>query len=161
MDVGGRLGSANPSSTTSAKDVLGPVFVDASGGFAQVNVNDQGNTLATTYTLTHWTRDRGRGALFPVSWIIKRLTSDNAAAIGLNDRGLLRVGMKADINVLDYDKLRLRPPEIAYDLPAGGKRLLQRTDGIDATIVSGAVVYRHGEATGALPGRLIRGARAP
>jgi N-acyl-D-aspartate/D-glutamate deacylase len=117
------------------------------------------DATATTYTLTHWTRDRGRGSLFPVSWIIKRLTSDNAAAIGLGDRGLLRVGMKADINVLDYDKLRLRPPEIAYDLPAGGKRLLQRTDGIDATIVSGAVVYRHGEATGALPGRLVRGAR--
>jgi N-acyl-D-aspartate/D-glutamate deacylase len=117
------------------------------------------DSTATTYTLTHWTRDRGRGALFPVAWIIKRLTSDNAAAIGLNDRGLLRVGMKADINVLDYDKLRLRPPEIAYDLPAGGKRLLQRTDGIDATIVSGAIVYRHGEATGALPGRLVRGAR--
>jgi N-acyl-D-aspartate/D-glutamate deacylase len=117
------------------------------------------DATATTYTLTHWTRDRGRGSLFPVSWGIKRLTADNAAAIGLNDRGLLRVGMKADINILDYDNLRLRSPEIAYDLPAGGKRLLQRTDGIDATIVSGAVVYRHGEATGALPGRLIRGAR--
>jgi N-acyl-D-aspartate/D-glutamate deacylase len=117
------------------------------------------DATATTYTLTHWTRDRGRGSLFPVSWIVKRLTADNAAAIGLNDRGLLRAGMKADINILDYDNLRLRPPEIVYDLPAGGKRLLQRTEGIDATIVSGAVVYRHGEATGALPGRLIRGAR--
>ncbi len=117
------------------------------------------DATATTYTLTHWTRDRRRGSLFPVSWIIKRLTADNAAAIGLNDRGLLRAGMKADINILDYDNLRLRRPEIAYDLPAGGKRLLQRTDGIEATIVSGAVVYRHGEATGALPGRLIRGAR--
>jgi N-acyl-D-aspartate/D-glutamate deacylase len=117
------------------------------------------DATATTYTLTHWTRDRGRGSLFPVSWGIKRLTADNAAAIGLNDRGLLRAGMKADINILDYDNLRLRSPEIAYDLPAGGKRLLQRTDGIDATIVSGAVVYRHGEATGALPGRLVRGAR--
>ncbi len=117
------------------------------------------DATATIYTLTHWTRDRGRGSLFPVSWIIKRLAADNAAAIGLNDRGLLRAGMKADINILDYDNLRLRRPEIAYDLPAGGKRLLQRTDGIEATIVSGAVVYRHGEATGALPGRLIRGAR--
>jgi N-acyl-D-aspartate/D-glutamate deacylase len=117
------------------------------------------DATATTYTLTHWTRDRGRGSLFPVSWGIKRLTADNAAAIGLADRGLLRAGMKADINILDYDNLRLRSPEIAYDLPAGGKRLLQRTDGIDATIVSGAVVYRHGEATGALPGRLVRGAR--
>ena len=115
------------------------------------------DATSTTFTLTHWTRDRGRGALFPVSWIIKRLTADNAAAIGLADRGLLRTGMKADINILDYDNMRLRPPQIAYDLPAGGKRLLQRTEGIDATIVSGAIVYRHGEATDALPGRLIRG----
>ncbi|MEA2854678.1 MAG: hypothetical protein QOE02_4699 [Rhodospirillaceae bacterium] len=119
------------------------------------------DATATSYTLTHWTRDRGRGSLFPVSWGIKRLTADNAAAIGLNDRGLLRAGMKADINILDYDNMRLRSPEIVYDLPAGGKRLVQRTDGFDATIVSGAVVYRHGEATGALPGRLIRGTREP
>jgi N-acyl-D-aspartate/D-glutamate deacylase len=117
------------------------------------------DATSTSYLLTHWTRDRGRGSLFPVSWAIKRLAADNAAAIGLGDRGLLRAGMKADINILDYDNLRLRRPEIVYDLPAGGKRLLQRTDGFDATIVSGAVVYRHGEATGALPGRLIRGAR--
>ena len=117
------------------------------------------DATSTIYLLTHWTRDRARGALFPVSWAIKRLAADNAQAIGLGDRGLLRVGMKADINILDYDNLRLRRPEIVYDLPAGGKRLIQRTDGFDATIVSGAVVYRHGEATGALPGRLIRGAR--
>ena len=117
------------------------------------------DATSTSYLLTHWTRDRWRGSLFPVSWAIKRLAADNAAAIGLGDRGLLRVSMKADINILDYDNLRLRRPEIVYDLPAGGKRLLQRTDGFDATIVSGAVVYRHGEATGALPGRLIRGAR--
>lgn len=117
------------------------------------------DATATSYLLTHWTRDRGRGSLFPVSWAIKRLAADNAAAIGLDDRGLLRVGMKADINILDYNNMRLRRPEVVYDLPAGGKRLIQRTEGIDATIVSGAVVYRHGEATGALPGRLIRGAR--
>ena len=117
------------------------------------------DATATSYTLTHWTRDRRRGALFPVSWAIKRLSADNATEIGLCDRGLLKVGMKADINVLDYDNLRLRRPEVVYDLPAGGKRLIQRTDGFDATIVSGAVVYRHGEATGALPGRLMRGAR--
>src|SRR4029077_5996147 len=75
------------------------------------------DSTATSYTLTHWTRDRKRGALFPVSWGIKRLTADNAAAIGLNDRGLLRVGKKADINVLDYDNMRLRSPEIVYVLP--------------------------------------------
>jgi N-acyl-D-aspartate/D-glutamate deacylase len=118
------------------------------------------DATATSYTLTHWTRDRGRGALFPVAWGIKRLSADNAAEIGLNDRGLLRVGLKADINVLDYDNMQLRSPEIVYDLPAGGKRLVQRTDGFDATIVSGAVVYRQGEPTGALPGRLVRGPRS-
>ena len=117
------------------------------------------DATATSYTLTHWTRDRRRGSLLPVSWAIKRLTADNAAEIGLGDRGLLKVGLKADINVIDYDRMKLRRPEIVYDLPAGGKRLIQRTDGFDATIVSGAVVYRHGEATGALPGRLVRGAR--
>ena len=94
-----------------------------------------------------------------MAWAIKRLTHDNAAAIGLNDRGLLRIGMKADLNVIDYDRLVLGSPEIVYDLPAGGKRLVQRTDGFDATVVSGAVVYRNGEATGALPGRLVRGMR--
>ena len=116
------------------------------------------DATATSYTLTHWTRDRG-GSLFPVAWAIKRLAADNAAAIGLNDRGVLKVGMKADINILDYDNMQLRSPEVVYDLPAGGKRLVQRTDGFDATIVSGAVVYRHGEPTAALPGRLVRGAR--
>lgn len=118
------------------------------------------DATATSYTLTHWTRDRRRGALFPVAWAVKRLTRDNAAAIGLLDRGLLRVGKKADLNVIDYDRLMLQPPEVAYDLPAGGRRLLQRTDGIDATVVSGTVVYRNGEATGALPGRLVRGPQA-
>jgi N-acyl-D-aspartate/D-glutamate deacylase len=117
------------------------------------------DATATSYTLTHWTRDRDRGALFPVAWAIKRLSHDNAAAVGLNDRGLLREGMKADLNVIDYDRLALRTPEIVYDLPAGGKRLVQRTEGFDATVVSGAVVYRNGEATGALPGRLVRGMR--
>jgi N-acyl-D-aspartate/D-glutamate deacylase len=118
------------------------------------------DATATSYTLTHWTRDRavdrGRGTLFPVSFAIKRLTADNARAIGLTDRGLLEPGLKADLNILDYDNMKLRAPEIVYDLPAGGKRLIQRTDGFDATIVSGAVVYRDGEATGALPGRLVR-----
>ena len=117
------------------------------------------DATATSYTLTHWTRDRGCGELFPVAWAVKRLTHDNAAAIGLHDRGLLRAGMKADINVIDYDRLKLRTPEIVYDLPAGGKRLVQRTEGFDATIVSGQVVYRHGEQTDALPGRLLRGMR--
>jgi N-acyl-D-aspartate/D-glutamate deacylase len=118
------------------------------------------DATATSYTLTHWTRDRaidrGRGALFPVAWAIKRLSADNAHAIGLTDRGVLKPGLKADLNILDYDNMKLRAPEIVYDLPAGGKRLVQRTDGFNATIVSGAVVYRDGKPTGALPGRLVR-----
>ncbi len=117
------------------------------------------DATATSYTLTHWTRDRPRGGLFSVPFIVKRLTRDNAVAIGLHDRGLLQPGLKADIAILDYDRLALRSPEIVYDLPAGGKRLVQRTDGFVATIVSGEIVYRNGEATGALPGRLVRGAR--
>ena len=118
------------------------------------------DATATSYTLTHWTRERGRGELFPVAWAVKRLTRDNAAAVGLHDRGLLKPGMKADINIIDYDRLVLRGPEIVYDLPAGGKRLIQRTDGFDATIVSGTIVYRNGYATDTLPGRLVRGMQA-
>ena len=112
-----------------------------------------------TYMITHWTRDRTRGEKLPIEWVIKRITRDNAMAIGLTDRGLLAPGMKADINVIDHAKLRVHAPEVRYDLPAGGRRLVQVTDGYDATIVSGVPVYRNGEATGALPGRLVRGTR--
>ena len=115
---------------------------------------------AFTYMLTHWTRDRSRGETVPLEWAVKRLTRDNAEAIGLLDRGLLAVGKKADINVIDYDNLRICPPEVLYDLPAGGRRMVQRTKGYDATIVAGQVVYRNGAETGALPGRLVRGAQA-
>jgi N-acyl-D-aspartate/D-glutamate deacylase len=77
----------------------------------------------------------------------------------LYDRGVLAQGMKADINVIDFENLRLHRPHIVHDLPAGGKRFLQRADGIKATIVSGEIIYQDGEATGALPGKLIRGAQ--
>ena len=113
---------------------------------------------AMTYGLTHWTRDR-RGGRFPVEWMIRRLTRDNAHAIGLHDRGVLAPGMRADLNLIDHDRLRLGAPEIVYDLPAGGRRLMQRAEGFAATIVAGEVVRRDGIPTGALPGRLVRGAR--
>ena len=112
---------------------------------------------AISYLLTHWTRDRSRGDTVSLPWAIKRLTHDNAAMIGLHDRGLLKPGLKADINVIDYDRLQLQPPKVVYDLPSGGRRLIQKTDGYVATLVSGQTVYREGEATGALPGRLVRG----
>lgn len=113
----------------------------------------------TTYMLTHWTRDR-EGAQLELPWVIKAQTRDNALAMGLNDRGLLKPGYKADVNIIDMDTLNIHLPEMAYDLPADGKRLLQRADGYVATIVSGEVVYENGDATGALPGKLVRGPQA-
>jgi N-acyl-D-aspartate/D-glutamate deacylase len=112
-----------------------------------------------TSMLTHWTRDRTRGEKLPLEFVIKRQTRDTAALYGLCDRGLLAPGYKADVNVIDYEHLALRKPEMAYDLPGGARRLVQRADGYVATVVSGEVVLRDGEATGALPGRILRGAR--
>jgi N-acyl-D-aspartate/D-glutamate deacylase len=115
---------------------------------------------STTHMLSYWTRDRTRGPKLPLEFAVKRLTRDNAMALGLADRGLVAAGKKADINVIDYDRLQVKVPVMRYDLPAGGKRLVQRADGYTATLVNGAVTYRDGEATGALPGRLVRGAKA-
>jgi N-acyl-D-aspartate/D-glutamate deacylase len=108
-----------------------------------------------TYLMTHWGRDRSHGR-FEIEWLVKRQTQDTARAVGLTDRGLLRPGMKADVNVIDFDRLQLERPYMAFDLPAGGRRLLQKARGYSATIVSGATVYRDGQASGALPGRLVR-----
>ena len=112
---------------------------------------------AFSYMLIHWVRDRAVGERMSLPWAVRRMTRDNALALGLEDRGLLQPGYKADLNVIDYDKLTLHCPEPVYDLPAGGRRLIQRAEGYVATVVSGAPVYRDGEATGALPGRLLRG----
>ena len=112
---------------------------------------------AITYMLTHWTRDRTRGNKVKLPWAIKRLTYDNANAIGLKDRGIIKVGKKADLNIIDYQNLKINKPEVRYDLPAGGKRMVQRIDGYDATIVSGQVVARLGNPTDILPGKLVRG----
>lgn len=107
-----------------------------------------------TWLLAHWGREKQR---WSVPELVRRLTSDTAQAAGLRDRGVLAVGRKADINVIDWDRLGADAPYIVSDLPAGGKRLMQKVHGYDATIVAGAVTYRNGAATGALPGRLVRG----
>ena len=112
----------------------------------------------TTYFLSHWARDRNHGRM-PVGRVIERLTKNNARAVGLFDRGVVAEGMKADLNVIDFDHVRCEPPVMAYDLPAGGKRLTQRARGYCATVVAGQITYRDGEPTGALPGRLVRGGR--
>ena len=112
-----------------------------------------------TFMLTHWVRDRTRGPRVPVEFAVKRMTKDTADLYGLGDRGTLEVGRKADVNVIDLDGLRLLPPEMIHDLPAGGRRFMQRAEGYAATIVSGEVTVENDERTGAVPGRLIRGGR--
>ena len=111
-----------------------------------------------TYLLSHWGRDRAHGR-FDIATLVKRQTADTARAVGLGDRGVLAQGMKADLNVIDFDRLAIEQPVMAFDLPAGGKRLLQKARGYRHTIVSGIETYRDGEPTGALPGRLVRGAQ--
>jgi N-acyl-D-aspartate/D-glutamate deacylase len=113
-----------------------------------------------TTMVTHWTRDRTRGPKLPLEYVIAQQTRDTARTVGLHDRGLIAPGYRADLNVIDYENLTLHAPQVAYDLPAGGRRLVQRASGYVATIVAGEVTYRDGEPTGALPGRLLRGARA-
>jgi N-acyl-D-aspartate/D-glutamate deacylase len=111
-----------------------------------------------TYLLTHWTRDRTRGEHLPLPLVVRRQTLDTARALGLGDRGAIVPGLRADLNVVDLERLRLGPPQIAHDLPAGGKRLVQRVDGYRHTFVAGTETYADGEWTGATPGRLLRGA---
>jgi N-acyl-D-aspartate/D-glutamate deacylase len=112
-----------------------------------------------TFMLTHWVRDRRRGERLPLEFAVEAMTRRTARVAGLNDRGVLAPGYRADINVIDFENLQLGKPFIARDLPCGGRRLMQRAHGFKATIVGGEVVYRDGEATGALPGRLVRGTR--
>ncbi|OYX04666.1 MAG: amidohydrolase [Caulobacter vibrioides] len=113
-----------------------------------------------TSNLIQWTRDRTRGPRIPLETMIARQSRGTAQAVGLLDRGLIAPGYRADLNVIDYEDLRLEAPRVAYDLPAGGRRLTQRAHGYVATVVAGVVTQRDGEPTGALPGRLVRGAQA-
>lgn len=112
-----------------------------------------------TFLLTHWARDRHRGEKLSLEYVIRKQCHDTAALFGLTDRGTVEVGKKADLNVIDMAALTLHPARMAYDLPAGGRRLVQGASGYTATIVSGTVTRRNGVDTGARPGRLVRGAR--
>ena len=113
------------------------------------------------YLLTYWGRDRTRGERIDLPLLVKWQTADAAATVGLHDRGLIKPGYKADLNLLDFKNLRLEKPAIVRDLPAQGRRLAQEARGVVASIVSGVVTYEHGKPTGKLPGRLIRGAKHP
>jgi N-acyl-D-aspartate/D-glutamate deacylase len=107
--------------------------------------------------LTHWVRDRDRGETLPLEQVVHLQTRRTAELYGFFDRGLLAPGHLADVNVIDHDALTLEPPEMVYDLPASGKRLVQRARGYAATVKSGVVVREQDEATGERPGRLLRG----
>jgi N-acyl-D-aspartate/D-glutamate deacylase len=113
-----------------------------------------------TYLLSHWTRDRTRGERLSIPFVVAAQARKTALSVGLQDRGVIGAGYKADLNVIDYGRLQMHPPEVHYDLPMAGRRLLQRIDGYDATVVSGVVTQRGGKPTGRRPGRLVRGLQA-
>jgi N-acyl-D-aspartate/D-glutamate deacylase len=110
----------------------------------------------STFLLTSHVREKGTVS---IEQAVNMLSRQTALSVGLEDRGLIGLGYKADLNIIDLDALRLHVPRVRSDLPAGGKRLSQKADGYDATIVSGQVTYRNGRPTGALPGRLVRGSK--
>ncbi|MCR9104631.1 MAG: amidohydrolase family protein [Gammaproteobacteria bacterium] len=113
-----------------------------------------------SYLLTHWARDRTRGEKLPLETLIHQQTQRTASFYGMHDRGLIAPGMKADLNVIDFDALNIHPPEMAYDLPANARRLIQKVDGYKLTLCSGQVIFEDGVETGARPGRLVRGPQA-
>ena len=114
----------------------------------------------TTYLLSHWVRDRTRGPRIPLEWAVRRLTQDPARLYGLDDRGIIAPGRRADLNLIDFDTLRLVFPEQVQDLPADAARLVQRSEGYVETIVAGETVVDDGELTDARPGALVRGPRS-
>jgi N-acyl-D-amino-acid deacylase len=118
------------------------------------------DAAAPTFLLSYWARDRKAGTI-PLAQAVKRQCRDTAMLYGLEDRGLLGAGMLADINVIDHTRLKLGAPWLAFDLPAGGKRLLQRAEGYVATVKSGVVTFRDGIMQGPTPGRVLRGPQVP
>ena len=126
------------------------------GGAHVGHISDSGYP---TFVLTHWGRDRASGRI-DLPWLVRWITSATAEAIGLHDRGRLSSGYRADINIIDYDKLGQSYPYLTYDLPKGGRRFMQKGEGYKATYLGGVATYLDGEPTGALPGKLVRGPQA-
>ena len=112
-----------------------------------------------TFMLTHWTRDRTRGEKLPLEYVVHRQTSQTAALYGIADRGVVAPGMRADLNLIDYGRLGFEVPRMAYDLPAGGRRIVQKARGYVGTWVAGVQTVDHDEFTGATPGTLLRAGR--
>ncbi len=127
-----------------------------SGSDAGAHCNTVCDGAVPTFLLTHWTRDRTRGPRLGLEWVVKKQTRDTALAMNMADRGLVRAGHLADLNLIDYDNLRLAVPQYVRDLPGGSGRLIQRAEGYVATIKAGTATVENGEETGARPGRLVR-----
>jgi N-acyl-D-aspartate/D-glutamate deacylase len=123
-------------------------------GGAHVSVICDAST--PTWMLTHWVRDRSRGERLPIEVVVQKMTKNNAELYGFDDRGVVAPGMRADLNVIDLDRLNLHAPEFRNDLPSGAKRLVQEAEGYVATIVAGTVTRRDDTDTGARPGGLVR-----
>jgi N-acyl-D-aspartate/D-glutamate deacylase len=113
-----------------------------------------------SFMLSHWGRDRARGPRLPLEHLVKRQTSETADFFGLTDRGRIAPGLRADVNLIDFDRLRLHKPELVHDMPAAGRRFIQRVDGYEATLVAGTPIFEQGVHTGAMPGRLVRAGHA-
>ncbi len=126
------------------------------GGAHCTSIVDAG---VPTYMLTHWGRDRSRGPRLPLEKLVKRQTSETADFFGLTDRGRLAPGLRADVNLIDFDAMRLHKPELVHDMPANGRRFIQKVEGYQATICAGAPIFERGQHTGALPGKLVRAGR--
>jgi N-acyl-D-amino-acid deacylase len=126
------------------------------GGAHCTSIVDSG---VPTFMLTHWSRDRSRGPRLPVEMLIKRQTSETADFFGLSDRGRLVPGLRADLNLIDYDRLQVQKPELVHDMPASGRRFVQKVDGYETTIAAGTPIFERGVHTGAMPGRLVRAGR--
>ena len=127
------------------------------GGAHCTSIIDAG---VPSYMLTHWGRDRTRGPKLPLEMLVKRQTSETANFFGLTDRGRLASGLRADVNVIDFDGMRMQKPELIHDMPANGRRFVQRVTGYEATVVAGQPIFERGEHTGALPGKLVRAPRS-
>src|SRR5499426_3570072 len=123
------------------------------GGAHCTSIVDSG---VPSFMLAHWGRDRHRGPRLPLEQLVKRQTSETADFFGLSDRGRLAPGLRADVNLIDFDRLQLHKPELVHDMPANGRRFVQRVNGYEATIAAGIPIFERGEHTGALPGKLVR-----
>ncbi len=146
------------------KGTLDPYFENIKRDYSVFGLSDGGahcgvlcDASVPTYMLSYTARDRTSAATMPLEFVVHKMTQNSASVYGLTDRGVIAPGYQADFNLIDFDALSLQPPEMVYDLPASGKRLIQKANGYIATIKSGEVTFENGESTGALPGRLLRG----